>query len=178
MTTTKTPTMTTGEACPADPVTMPDATGLFGTALASCSLACPRCHALITTAQMKAMFTGATATKIEEATATFNSAFEKFSVNRCVRKATCSPRSSPRSAQPWKAPDPKPDPKPADEGTVISFDLAADLASKPSFYDLPYPSDLRLTAKGGRISRASRSRPRSRTSRACARWPWIRRASR
>ena len=46
-------------------------------------------------------------------------------------------------------PDTKPDPKPVDQGTLISFDLAADLASKLSFYDLPYPSDLRLTAKGG-----------------------------
>ena len=46
-------------------------------------------------------------------------------------------------------PPPKPDPKPVDQGTLISFDLAADLAIKSSFYDLPYPSDLRLTGKGG-----------------------------
>ncbi|MEO5728253.1 MAG: hypothetical protein ABI134_04155, partial [Byssovorax sp.] len=46
-------------------------------------------------------------------------------------------------------PPPKPDPKPVDQGTLISFDLAADLAVKSSFYDLPYPSDLRLTGKGG-----------------------------
>jgi hypothetical protein len=33
-------------------------------------------------------------------------------------------------------------------GTTLVFDLAADLASPASFYDLPYPSDLRLTAAG------------------------------
>ncbi len=38
---------------------------------------------------------------------------------------------------------------PADPGTLISFDLAANLAIQSSFYDLPYPSDLRLNAKGG-----------------------------
>jgi hypothetical protein len=43
-----------------------------------------------------------------------------------------------------------PPPPPSEEtGTLISFDFAADLGSKLAFYDMPYPSDLRLTAKGG-----------------------------
>lgn len=51
------------------------------------------------------------------------------------------------------SPDPTPTPTPttlpADSGTLISFDLAANLAKQSSFYDLPYPSDLRLNEKGG-----------------------------
>ncbi|MFO0760472.1 MAG: hypothetical protein U0359_28585 [Byssovorax sp.] len=35
-----------------------------------------------------------------------------------------------------------------ESGTVASFDFAADLSQPASFYDQPYPSDLRLTAKG------------------------------
>ncbi|MEP7122692.1 MAG: hypothetical protein ABJE95_17340 [Byssovorax sp.] len=41
---------------------------------------------------------------------------------------------------------PPPDPE---TGTMISFDLAAKLGVQSSFYDLPYPSDLRLNATGG-----------------------------
>ncbi len=40
-------------------------------------------------------------------------------------------------------PPPEPEPK-----TTISLDFAAELAVQSSFYDMPYPSDLRLTAKG------------------------------
>lgn len=34
-------------------------------------------------------------------------------------------------------------------GTVVAFDLDADLSEAEHFYDLPYPSDLRLDATGG-----------------------------
>lgn len=37
---------------------------------------------------------------------------------------------------------------PAREGTTPDFDLGADLTSPDSFYAMPYPSDLRLTADG------------------------------
>ena len=43
-------------------------------------------------------------------------------------------------------PDPPPEPG---AGTQISLDFAADLAVQSSFYDMPYPSDLRLNARGG-----------------------------
>lgn len=83
-----TPTTTnTPVVCPANPLTAPDAAGLINSAVAGCPIACPRCHAQITTEQMKAMFTTAADDKIEEAKKAFNEAFEKFSVNRCIRKA-------------------------------------------------------------------------------------------
>jgi hypothetical protein len=34
-------------------------------------------------------------------------------------------------------------------GTIVSFDLTADLTQQAHFYDFPYPSDLRLNATGG-----------------------------
>ena len=46
-------------------------------------------------------------------------------------------------------PTPTPTPTPTETGTLLSFDLSANLAIQSSFYDLPYPSDLRLNAKGG-----------------------------
>lgn len=48
---------------------------------------CQSCHALITTQQLKAIFTTASDAKIEEAKNAFNATFEKFSVNGCLRKA-------------------------------------------------------------------------------------------
>ncbi|MFY0534315.1 glycoside hydrolase family 19 protein [Nannocystis pusilla] len=48
---------------------------------------CPRCCAKVTEEQMKAIFTSASATKITGVTNAFNSAFEKFELNRCLRKA-------------------------------------------------------------------------------------------
>lgn len=78
---------TKAAVCPTDPLTMPDAAGVFGTAMSTCRLDCPRCHALITTAQLKAIYTAAPDARIEEAKLAFNENFEKFEINHCVRKA-------------------------------------------------------------------------------------------
>ncbi len=82
-----TKTAADAKACPTDPLTAPDGAGLINSAVEGCPIDCPRCHALITTEQMKAMFTTAADDKIEEARKAFNESFEKFSINRCVRKA-------------------------------------------------------------------------------------------
>ena len=39
-------------------------------------------------------------------------------------------------------------------GATASFDLSADLGAQDHFYDVPYPSDLRLTAQGKSRSEA------------------------
>jgi hypothetical protein len=52
-------------------------------------------------------------------------------------------------SSPDPTPIPEPTPTPTDTGTLISFDLSANLAAKATFYDVPYPSDLRLNEKGG-----------------------------
>mgnify|MGYP003349898810 CR=1 FL=1 len=39
-------------------------------------------------------------------------------------------------------------PPPAPEGTQASFNIAADTASAVTFFDMPFPGDLRLTATG------------------------------
>jgi putative chitinase len=72
---------------PTDPLNADDAAEILNSPTKSCPVDCPRCHALITTAQMKDMFTTASDANIEEARKAFNECFEKFSVNRCVRKA-------------------------------------------------------------------------------------------
>ncbi|WAS98845.1 glycoside hydrolase family 19 protein [Nannocystis punicea] len=48
---------------------------------------CPRCCAKVTEEQMRTIFSSASATKITGVTQAFNSAFEKFELNRCLRKA-------------------------------------------------------------------------------------------
>jgi putative chitinase len=48
---------------------------------------CPRCCAKVTEEQMKAIFPSASAAKITAVMDAFNSAFEKFELNRCLRKA-------------------------------------------------------------------------------------------
>lgn len=56
-------------------------------AVGACVGDCPRCCAKVTEEQMKAIFPSASATKITGVTNAFNSAFEKFELNRCLRKA-------------------------------------------------------------------------------------------
>lgn len=56
-------------------------------AVGACVGDCPRCCAKVTEEQMKAIFTSASAAKITGVTNAFNSAFEKFELNRCLRKA-------------------------------------------------------------------------------------------
>lgn len=77
--------------CPTNPTTTPDARATIHSAVEGCvpppPEACPRCHADITTAQMKRRFPQAPDARIAEAVTAFNSAFEVFSVNRCLRKA-------------------------------------------------------------------------------------------
>jgi putative chitinase len=73
--------------CPANPLTAPDAAGVINSAVAGCPIDCPRCHAPITSAQLKEIYTTASDDRIEAAKTAFNEAFEKFSINRCVRKA-------------------------------------------------------------------------------------------
>lgn len=80
----------TPAVCPTNPTTTPDAAARVDSAVEGCvppPEACPRCHADITAAQMKRMFPQAPDARIAEAVTAFNSAFEVFSVNRCLRKA-------------------------------------------------------------------------------------------
>ena len=72
---------------PTDPLNADDAAEILNSPTKTCPVDCPRCHAPITTAQMKEMFTTASDANIEEARKAFNECYEKFSVNRCVRKA-------------------------------------------------------------------------------------------
>ncbi len=83
--TTETPTLPF--EWPTDPLNADDAKEILDSPTKTCPVGCPRCHALITTAQMKEMFTTASDANIEEARKAFNECLEKFSVNRCVRKA-------------------------------------------------------------------------------------------
>jgi putative chitinase len=72
---------------PTDPLNADDAKEILNSPTKTCPVDCPRCHAPITTAQMKEMFTTASDANIEAARKAFNECYEKFSVNRCVRKA-------------------------------------------------------------------------------------------
>ncbi|MEO5728252.1 MAG: hypothetical protein ABI134_04150 [Byssovorax sp.] len=83
--TTETPTVPF--EWPTDPLNADDAKEILNSPTKTCPVGCPRCHAPITTAQMKEMFTTASDANIEEARKAFNECYEKFSVNRCVRKA-------------------------------------------------------------------------------------------
>lgn len=72
---------------PTDPLNADDAAEILNSPTKTCPVDCPRCHAMITKEQLKDMFTTASDANIEEARKAFNECFEKFSVNRCVRKA-------------------------------------------------------------------------------------------
>ena len=65
-------TATAGGACPPNPVSYWVEFGAGD---------CPRCHAPITAAQMKQIYTAAPDDRLEEARAAFNGSFEKFSIN-------------------------------------------------------------------------------------------------
>jgi putative chitinase len=72
---------------PTDPLNADDAAEILNSPTKTCPVDCPRCHAMITKQQMKDMFTTAADADIDEARKAFNECYEKFSVNRCVRKA-------------------------------------------------------------------------------------------
>lgn len=74
-------------ARPTSPSAGPDASTPVGSPVAPCPDGCPRCHAEITSAQLKTIFPGATDAKRDAVMAAFNDAFEKFAINTCHRKA-------------------------------------------------------------------------------------------
>jgi putative chitinase len=55
--------------------------------VAGCKEWCPRCHALLTEAQMTEMFPSAPSDRRETARNAFNECFENFELIRCLRKA-------------------------------------------------------------------------------------------
>jgi putative chitinase len=59
----------------------------LNTPIEDCKECCPRCHAEITTAQMREMFPRAPAERIDKARDAFNECFENFELIRCLRKA-------------------------------------------------------------------------------------------
>lgn len=71
---------------PTDPTAGPDAASSVDSPVASCP-GCPRCTAKITSEQLKEIFTTASDEAIDDMKGAFNDAYEKFSINTCLRKS-------------------------------------------------------------------------------------------
>ena len=72
---------------PTRPSAGPDATTPVDSPVAACPDGCPRCTAKITSEQLTTIFPGATQDAKDGVMGAFNDAFEKFSINTCLRKA-------------------------------------------------------------------------------------------